>query len=102
MRLDKFLKLSRLVKRRTLANLLCDAGGVTVNGKVAKASTTAVVGQVLVLTFGNKEIEAIIRQLPTKPAGNRTEMLTIVSIIREERRQIASQTAMQISLIDDD
>ncbi|MFI3200917.1 MAG: RNA-binding S4 domain-containing protein [Eubacteriales bacterium] len=58
MRLDKYLKVSRLIKRRTIANEACDAGRVMVNDKVAKASTTIKVGDILQIQFGNKEVKA--------------------------------------------
>lgn len=54
MRLDKFLKVSRLVKRRTVANEACDAGRVLVNGKIARASRPVVPGDVIEIAFGNK------------------------------------------------
>lgn len=54
MRLDKFLKVSRIIKRRTVANDACDAGRVTVNGKPAKASYDVKVGDVLELRFGER------------------------------------------------
>lgn len=57
MRLDKFLKVSRLIKRRTIANEACDAGRVMVNGKVAKASTTVKVGDEIEIAFGNKTVK---------------------------------------------
>jgi len=60
MRLDKFLKVSRLIKRRTVANEACDAGRVTVNGKTAKASTEVHVGDVLEISFGMKNVKAEI------------------------------------------
>ena len=53
MRLDKYLKVSRLIKRRTVANEACDAGRVTVNGKAAKAGTVVKVGDVIEVQFGN-------------------------------------------------
>ena len=56
MRLDKFLKVSRLIKRRTVANEACDAGRVTVNGKVAKASQEVKPGDILTIGFGNKDV----------------------------------------------
>ena len=52
MRLDKFLKISRLIKRRTLANEACDAGRVTVNSKTAKASLVVKTGDVIEIAFG--------------------------------------------------
>lgn len=57
MRLDKFLKVSRLIKRRTVANEACDAGRVTVNGKVAKASVNVAVGDVIEIQFGTKAVK---------------------------------------------
>ncbi|MCL2620319.1 MAG: RNA-binding S4 domain-containing protein [Defluviitaleaceae bacterium] len=52
MRLDKYLKISRLIKRRTLANEACDGGRVSVNDKPAKASYTVAVGDVIEIRFG--------------------------------------------------
>lgn len=57
MRLDKYLKVSRLIKRRTVANEACDAGRVLVNDKVAKASVNVVVGDKITIQFGNKEVK---------------------------------------------
>jgi len=57
MRLDKFLKVSRLIKRRTVANEACDGGRVMVNGKVAKASQNVKVGDVIEIMFGNKTVK---------------------------------------------
>lgn len=54
MRIDKFLKLSRIIKRRTLANEACEAGRVKINGKVAKPSAEVSVGDVIEVGFGNK------------------------------------------------
>lgn len=56
MRLDKYLKVSRLIKRRTVANEACDAGRISVNGNVAKASYDVKVGDVINISFGNKEV----------------------------------------------
>jgi len=55
MRLDKYLKVSRLIKRRTVANEACDAGRVLINGTVAKAGTNVKVGDKITILFGNKE-----------------------------------------------
>ena len=54
MRLDKYLKVSRVIKRRTLANEVADAGRVLVNGKPAKASYTVKIGDIIEVTFGNR------------------------------------------------
>ena len=57
MRLDKFLKVSRLIKRRTVANEACDAGRVTVNGSVAKASVNVKAGDIIEIQFGTKAVK---------------------------------------------
>ena len=57
MRLDKFLKVSRLIKRRTVANEACDAGRVTVNGQVAKASVKVKPGDIIAIHFGNRNVK---------------------------------------------
>ena len=58
MRLDKYLKVSRIIKRRTVANEACDAGRVLVNGKVARASYDVKQGDVLELQLGSRNIKA--------------------------------------------
>lgn len=63
MRLDKFLKVSRLIKRRTVANEACDAGRVTVNGKVAKASLDVKVGDIIEIMFGTKNVKVEVLDL---------------------------------------
>ena len=57
MRLDKYLKVSRVIKRRTLANEVADAGRVLVNGKPAKASYTVKIGDIIEVTFGNRPVK---------------------------------------------
>ena len=57
MRLDKFLKVSRLIKRRTVANEACDAGRVQINDKPAKASANVKAGDILTIQFGNKDVK---------------------------------------------
>lgn len=63
MRLDKYLKVSRLIKRRTVANDACDAGRVIVNDKVVKASYDVKVGDVIVIQFGNKSVKVEVTQV---------------------------------------
>lgn len=58
MRLDKYLKISRIIKRRTVANEACDAGRVLVNGKIARASYDVKVGDVLELQLGARAVKA--------------------------------------------
>lgn len=60
MRLDKFLKVSRLIKRRTVANEACDAGRVLVNDKPAKASTQVKAGDIIEIAFGQKTVKVRI------------------------------------------
>lgn len=57
MRLDKYLNVSRLIKRRTVANEACDAGRVSINGKVAKASQDVKVGDTIEIGFGTKNVK---------------------------------------------
>lgn len=57
MRLDKYLKVSRLIKRRTVANEACDAGRVLINDKVAKASVDVKVGDIIEIRFGTKSVK---------------------------------------------
>ena len=61
MRLDKFLKLSRLIKRRTVANEACDAGRVSLNGEVARASAAVKAGDIIEIQFGNKVTTAKVK-----------------------------------------
>ena len=63
MRLDKYLKVSRLIKRRTVANEACDAGRVLVNGKVAKAGTAVKEGDVIEIMFGTRTIKVRVTQV---------------------------------------
>ena len=57
MRLDKYLKVSRLIKRRTVANEACDAGRVFINEKQAKAGTEVKVGDVILIKFGTRDVK---------------------------------------------
>ena len=84
MRLDKFLKVSRIIKRRTVAKEVSDAGKITINGRPAKASTDVKVGDRLVLTFSGKELEVEILQVAdTMKADLAKDMY---KIIRESAR----------------
>lgn len=65
MRIDKFLKLSRVIKRRTVANEACDSGRISVNGKVVKASYEVKVGDIVAIQFGDKTSKFEIVQIPT-------------------------------------
>ncbi len=63
MRLDKYLKVSRLIKRRTVANEACDSQRVTINGKVAKASTEVKVGDVIEIQFGVRNVKVQVTEI---------------------------------------
>ncbi len=63
MRLDKYLKVSRLIKRRTVANEACDAGRVMVNGRVARASLDVKEGDRIEIEFGNKQVAVAVTQI---------------------------------------
>lgn len=63
MRLDKYLKVSRLIKRRTVANEACDAGKITVNGKVARASYDVKVGDILEITLGARSVKVKVTEV---------------------------------------
>ncbi len=84
MRLDKFLKVSRLVKRRTLAKEVCDAGRVEVNGRVAKAGTEVAVQDKLSIRFGQRtltvRIDRIVEQTRKEQAAE------LYTVLGEERR----------------
>lgn len=73
MRLDKYLKISRIIKRRTVANEACDKGRIFVNGKQAKASYDVKVGDVLELHFGEKvtkaEVLAVVEHVKKEGAS---------------------------------
>ena len=70
MRLDKYLKVSRLIKRRTVANEACDAGRVLLNDKVARASAEVKAGDGITFQFGNKDVKV--------------EVLTVQETVRKE------------------
>lgn len=63
MRLDKYLKVSRLIKRRTVANEACDAGRVSINDKVAKASTDVKLGDIIEIQFGTKTVKVKVTEI---------------------------------------
>lgn len=79
MRLDKFLKVSRVIKRRTVANEACDAGRVVINGKIAKASTEVKIDDVIEIKYGEKIIKFKVKNVSNiankEAAGEMVEML---------------------------
>ena len=81
MRLDKFLKVSRIIKRRTVANDACDAEHVCVNGKRAKASYDVKIGDEITVAFGTKSV--IVRVLEIKETTKKTEACGMYEIISQ-------------------
>ncbi|MCD7775937.1 MAG: RNA-binding S4 domain-containing protein [Firmicutes bacterium] len=79
MRLDKYLKVSRIIKRRTVANSACDAEHVTVNGRPAKASYDVKVGDVLVIKFGQKTLS--VRVLKVSENAGKAEADSLYEVI---------------------
>ncbi len=79
MRLDKFLKVSRVIKRRTLAKEICDRGQVEVNGRTAKAGTEIKPGDIIRVNFGGRkivfEIVAVRDNVPAKTAAELYKMI---------------------------
>lgn len=75
MRLDKYLKVSRLIKRRTIANEACDAGRVLINGKVAKASANVTVGDVIEIGFGTKSVQVEVLDVQDTTKKNEAKEL---------------------------
>ena len=82
MRLDKFLKVSRLIKRRTVANEACDSERISVNGKNAKASYDVKIGDRITVTFGNKAVT--VKVLEIKDTTKKSEASGMYEIISEE------------------
>ena len=81
MRLDKFLKVSRLIKRRTVANDACDSERISVNGKSAKASYNVKIGDVITVAFGSKSVT--VRVLEIKETTKKTESVGMYEVISE-------------------
>ena len=79
MRLDKYLKVSRLIKRRTIANEVCDSGKVSVNGRVARASYDVKVGDLVEITFGERKTS--FKVLLVKESIRANEAETMYEII---------------------
>lgn len=80
MRIDKFLKVSRLIKRRTVANEVADAGRITVNGRLVKASYQVKEGDIIEVTFGQRpiQVKVVSTQVPLGKDVAR-EMYVVIS-----------------------
>ncbi|MBQ3040993.1 MAG: RNA-binding S4 domain-containing protein [Clostridia bacterium] len=81
MRIDKFLKVSRIIKRRTVANDACDASHVKVNGRAVKASYDVKVGDIIEITFGEKTLK--IRVLDVKEVVRKNDASALYEVMSE-------------------
>lgn len=84
MRLDKFLKVSRIIKRRTIANEISSKGHISVNGKIAKASTPLKIGDKLTIYFAKKEVEYEVLEL--KDSTKKEDAVNMFKILSEKTR----------------
>lgn len=82
MRLDKYLKVSRLIKRRTVANDACDSERISVNGKSAKASYNVKLGDIITVSFGSKTVS--VKVLDIKETTKKSECIGMYEVISEE------------------
>jgi ribosomal 50S subunit-recycling heat shock protein len=85
LRLDKFLKVSRLIKRRTLAKQICDAGRISVNERTAKASTDVKIGDVLTIGYGQKITNVRIAKIVENP--RKEEAISLYEVLSEILRK---------------
>jgi ribosomal 50S subunit-recycling heat shock protein len=81
MRLDKYLKVSRLIKRRTVANEACDAGRISVNGKVIKASYDVKIGDEMEIRFGSRALK--IKVTDVREQVGKSEAATLYEVLPE-------------------
>ena len=85
MRLDKYLKVSRIIKRRSLAKDIADQGRITINGKVAKSSSSVSEGDGLVINFGNKTLTVKIDAI--KDTTKKNESQDMYTVLNEEYKE---------------
>lgn len=78
MRIDKFLKVARIIKRRTVANEAADGGRISVNGKVVKPSYEVKVGDVVEIKFGNSISKFEIIQIPKTQSANTSDVVKMI------------------------
>ena len=85
MRIDKYLKVSRLIKRRTVAKDICDGEKIQVNGRTAKPSSDVKPGDILTLTLGRNIIEVKVLNTPNSIRAD--EAHTLYEVLREEKKE---------------
>jgi ribosomal 50S subunit-recycling heat shock protein len=84
MRIDKFLKVSRLIKRRTVAKDICEGGKITLNGKIAKPSAEVEVGDIINIEIGYRLLEVKILEISSNVRAN--EASSLYEVLRDERK----------------
>ena len=85
MRLDKFLKVSRIIKRRPVAKEVADKGRCQINGKLAKSSSNLVVGDILRIQFGNRVLEVQINEL--KETVRKEEAAQVYTVLSDTKNE---------------
>ena len=85
MRLDKFLKISRIIKRRTVAKEISSQGRITINGKVDKSSSNVNVGDEIVINFGNKVLTVKVNDI--RDTTKKKEAQELFEVISEEYKE---------------
>ena len=104
MRLDKYLKVSRLIKRRTVANDACDAARITVNGKSAKASYQVKTGDIIEIAFGQRTMKVEVLFALRKGVGLMAENdgAQMHSILLEEREKLRVTGVSDVQSFDEE
>lgn len=82
MRIDKFLKVSRIIKRRTLAKEITDQGRITINGRVAKAGSTVKEGDYINIRFGQKQITVKVKQI--NESSRKEDAINLYEVVEEK------------------
>lgn len=83
MRLDKYLKVSRLIKRRTLAKEVSDNERILINNRIAKPSSTVSIGDIIKIRFGNKEVTIKVTEI--NDSTKKSDALNMYELISEEK-----------------
>ncbi len=89
MRLDKYLKVSRIIKRRTVANDACDSAHISVNGKTAKASYDVKINDIIEIAFGQKILK--IRVLDIKEHTMKTDAQSLYEVVEQRQSDVIKQ-----------
>ncbi|MDD2235425.1 MAG: RNA-binding S4 domain-containing protein [Desulfitobacteriaceae bacterium] len=84
MRIDKFLKVSRLIKRRTVAKDICEGGKIALNGKIAKPSAEVKVGDIIIIEIGHRLLEVKILDISSNVRAN--EAASLYEVLRDQRK----------------